>query len=189
MSKDKNKSFIEGLRDGDEKIIYNIYQDFFPKIKHFIVKNEGSHQESEEVFQMALFQLISRLRVSEIEITSSFEGYFFTVCKNLWRRELNFKKRWVRNENLITLTSEEDNVTEAIIYQERWDLFENNIAKLSDNCRKLLRDHFDKVSYSEIVKKFNYANENVAFQRMFKCKKKLTDLIKKDKNYLKLKGK
>lgn len=187
MSINKNTAFIEGLRDGDEKIIYDIYQNLFPKVRHFIIKNDGSHQESEEVFQNALFQLITRLRVSDIEIKSSFEGYFFTVCKNLWRRELHLKKKWVRNDNVITLTSEQQSHSEAILAQERWDLFEINIAKLSDNCRELLKDYFNKVSYKEIVKKFKYANENVAFQRMFKCKKRLAELVKKDSEYQKLK--
>jgi len=59
-------------------------------------------------------------------------------------------------------------------------LFEQKIQELSENCRDLLKDYFNKIPYDEIVRKFNYSSENVAFQRMFKCKKKLKDLIKKD---------
>jgi hypothetical protein len=39
------------------------------------------------------------------------------------------------------------------------------------------------VPYSVIVEKFSYATENAAFQRVFKCKKRLMDLIKTDPRY------
>lgn len=181
-------NYLEGLRTGDEKIIKAIYTSMFPKVRHFVLKNEGTHQDADEVFQNALYQLSIRLKVSNIEIKSSFDAYLFTVCKNLWRKELNSKKRWVRNEEVMTLRSEESNHSEAIITQERWDLFEEKLQLLSPNCKELLKDYFKKVSYDRIVKKFKYASENVAFQRIFKCKKRLGDLIMKDGNYAKLKS-
>ena len=181
-------NYLDGLRTGDEKIIKAIYTSMFSKVRHFVLKNEGQQQDAEEVFQNALFQLSIRLKVSDIEIKSSFEGYLFTVCKNLWRKELNSKKRWVRNDEVIALKSEESNHSEAIVAQERWDLFEEKLELLSPNCKELLKDYFKKVPYNHIVKKFKYASENVAFQRIFKCKKRLGDLIKKDGNYEKLKS-
>ncbi|WP_299767101.1 sigma-70 family RNA polymerase sigma factor [uncultured Dokdonia sp.] len=188
MVKNNKVNFLEGLRTGDEDIIKAIYIAMFPKVRHFVLKNEGTQQDTDEVFQNALYQLSVRLKVSEIEIKSSFEAYLFTVCKNLWRKELNSKKRWVRNEEVIALKSEESNHSEAIIAQERWDLFEEKLELLSPNCKDLLKDYFKKVSYDRIVKKFKYASENVAFQRIFKCKKRLGDLIMKDSNYAKLKS-
>ncbi|MEP0265958.1 sigma-70 family RNA polymerase sigma factor [Dokdonia sp.] len=188
MIKEKGIEFLEGLRTGDEKTIKAIYISVFPKVRHFVLKNEGGQQDAEEVFQNALYQLSIRLKLSNIEIKSSFEAYLFTTCKNLWRKELNSKKRWVRNEEVLAHKSEESDHSEAIIAQERWDLFEEKLTLLSPNCKELLKDYFKKVPYDRIVKKFNYASENVAFQRIFKCKKRLGDLIKKDSNYAKLKS-
>lgn len=183
-----SKDYLGGLQNGDEKVISFIYENFYPKIRYFIIKNQGNSQEAEEVFHNALFQLTIRLKTSTIEIKSSFEAYLFTVCKNLWRKELNAKKKWVRKEQEITHRIE-DNVEheDSIIAQERWDLFERNLKLLSDNCRRLLTLYFSKTPYREIVEEFNYSSENVAFQRMFKCKKRLADLVKKDSSYKKLK--
>ena len=179
--------YLEGLRTGDEKVIRVVYTVLFSKVRYFVIKNEGRKEDAEEVFQNALYQIITRLRVSNIEIKSSFEAYFFVVCRNLWRKELNSKKKWVRNDEIIALNSEESDYSQSIIAQERWDLFEEKLQLLSPNCKELLKDYFKKVSYNDIIKKFNYASENVAFQRIFKCKKRLGDLIKKDNNYTKLK--
>ena len=107
----------------------------------------------------------------------------FTVCKNIWRKELNRRKKQVRNEGVVELVAKEEDQSVFILEQERWELFEEKIALLSDNCREILKDHFNKVPYSEIVQKFQYSCENVAFQRVFKCKKRLTELIKKDHRF------
>ena len=183
-----NENYLQGLREGNKKTIRAIYDNFYPKVRSFILKNKGSEQEAKDVFHNALYQLSVRLQVSSIEITSSFEGYFFTVCKNLWRKELNSRNKWVRNEKTKTLeVGEEHNLNESFNAQERWDLFEENLKLLSDSCRRLLTLYFAKISYKEIVEEFDYASENVAFQRVFKCKKRLADLIKKHPNYKKLK--
>ncbi|MDH7446966.1 RNA polymerase sigma factor [Aquimarina sp. 2201CG14-23] len=187
MIKQKDLEYLEGLRNGNTKTIHAIYNVVFPKVRDFILNNRGKHQDAEEVFHNALFQLTIRLKISNIEIKSSFEAYLFTVCKNLWRKELNVRKKWVRKEEFLTLKAEEYDHSEAIIAQERWELFEKKIELLSPNCRELLKAYFKKIPYAEIIKRFNYSSDNVAFQRIFKCKKQLADLIKKDSSYKKLK--
>ena len=182
------QNYLEGLQQGNKKTIRAIYDNFYPKIRNFIVKNKGSDQEAQDVFHNALYQLTIRLQLGSIEIKSSFEGYLFTVCKNLWRKELNSKNKWVRNELSDTLEFKEGhNHKKSIEAQERWELFEESLKLLSANCRKLLTLYFAKISYQEIVKEFEYSSENVAFQRVFKCKKRLAELIQKHPNYKKLK--
>ncbi len=175
-----NKEYLTGLQSGDQDVILEIYKNIYSKVTYFILKNKGTRGDSEEIFQEALYQITIRLKSSHIEINSSFEAYFFTICKNLWRKELNKNKKWVRNEDVISLNIEEDVVDDVYEKEECWNLFEEKFQELSSNCRELLNDHFKMVPYDEIVRKFNYSSENVAFQRMFKCKKKLKDLIKKD---------
>ena len=92
----------------------------------------------------------------------------------------------VRNDGVVELVHEEEKHSSFILEQERWELFEEKIKQLSENCMKLLKEYFNKVPYDIIVEKFNYSSENVAFQRVFKCKKRLKDLIKKDSKYRQL---
>ena len=183
-----NTAFLDGLRNGNEKIISEIYVTIFPKVRNFVFNNKGGQQEAEDIFHEALYQLTVRLKTSEVHIKGAFEAYFFTICKNLWRKRLLSEKKWVRNEQLITLKSEDNDRVTSILSEERWQLFEEKLDELSDNCKQLLKDYFKKVSYNEIIKKFNYASENVAFQRIFKCKKRFADLIKRDPRYQYLKA-
>ncbi len=188
MSSSKSLDLLQNILDGDSSSFNQIYKTTFPTVERFVRKNKGSSADAHEVFQDALFQIIVRSKVKKIELRSTFEAYLFTVCKNLWYRELNKKKKEVRN-NQITDNIIEDRKLESILYQERWDLFEEKIGCLSEKCISLLKDYFNKVSYKLIVEKYSFANENVAFQRVFKCKKQLTKLIKEDFRYQQLKQK
>ncbi len=183
MKAKQSNIYLKGLLSGDLIIINTIYKNNFPKVVGFIKKNKGAYRDAEEIFQDALFHLIVRSKVRTLEIKSSFDGYLFTICKNLWYKELNERKNRVRNERGLELKDETFKHISFILEQERWELFEEKLNELSDNCKTLLKDYFNKVSYDIIVKKFNYSSENVAFQRVFKCKKKLASLIKSDRKY------
>lgn len=178
-----NHPQIEKLLQGDEETIRLLYKTLFPKFASWVSKNNGSYSEAEEVFHNGLYQLIARAKVSGVEIKTSFEAYIFTVSKNLWYKELNKRKKEVRNEGVFELKAKDEDHLASIIDQERWELFEEMLERLSDNCRQLLKDYFNKVPYNEIVRKFSYASENTAFQRIFKCKKRLTELIRADQRF------
>lgn len=177
---------LEKLLQGDSTIINYLYANTLPKVIYFVLKNKGERADAEEIFQDALFQIIARAKVKHFEIKSSFEAYLFTVCKNLWYQHLNKRKKEVRNDGVFELKAEEDKIVEEILFQERWELFEEMLRKLSENCMQLLKAYFSKVSYSEIVERFSYATENTAFQRVFKCKKQLTKLIQQDPRFVNL---
>jgi len=186
MTQQNSNIYLNALLKGDEKIIVKIYGDMLPKVVSFIKNNKGTQQDAQEIFQKALYQLTARVKIRNFEINTSFEAYLFTACKNLWRRELNNRKKEVRNDGVFELVSEERDNSNAVLEQERWELFEEKITLLSENCKKLLTLYFKKTSYKAIVEKFNYANENTAFQRVFKCKKRLADLVKLDKRFQEL---
>jgi len=186
MTQSNSNIYLKALLDGDEKIILKIYSEMLPNVASFIKKNKGTQHDAQEIFQKALYQLTARIKIRDFEINTSFEAYLFTACKNLWRRELNIRKKEVRNDGVFELVSEEQDNSRAVLEQERWELFEEKIISLSDNCKELLQLYFKKVSYKVIVEKFGYANENTAFQRVFKCKKRLAELVKLDKRFQEL---
>jgi len=183
-----NHPKIEKLLEGDSATIKLLYSNLFPMVVNYVKKNSGSYENAEEVFQEALFQLIVRAKAKGVTIKSSFEAYVFTVCKNIWLQELNKRKKVVRNDYVFEHTYKDEETIDSIINQERQELFEEALSKLTDNCSKLLKAYFNKVPYTIIVKKFSYATENTAFQRVFKCKKKLMELVKKNSRYQNLRA-
>jgi len=178
-----NEYFINGILHSDEKIITDIYSIFFPKCLKFVLQNKGQQTDAEDIFQKVLMQISARIRCRELKtITSTFEAYVFTACKNLWRRELNKKKR-VTNVEVKELVSEESDMAYALLEQERWELFKEKLEKLSDNCKQVLTLFLKKVSYADIVIQLSYSSETVVRQRVFKCKSKLIKNVKSDERF------
>lgn len=184
---DDTTRYLTALLTNDSEGIVPIYTLVFPKVCKFVLQNSGQQVDAEDVFQKALIQITVRYRREPFEIRSSFEAYLFTACKNLWRRELNSSKMRVTKDEVPELKNEEHDMALASLEQERWELFTEKLAMISENCKKVLSLFFAKVSYARIVEEMQYASETVARQRVFKCKTKLTEIVHKDKRYNSLK--
>ena len=179
--------YLEALVNADSKIIDQLYDKELPKVTRFVMQNNGGKQDAEDIFQKALLQLTTRYVAEPFEIKSSFEAYLFTVCKNLWRRELNSKKPRVTNATHLEPVYDPEDLALSAMEQKRWDLFKACFELLSENCKAVLQLFFNKVSYADIVSRLGYNSETVARQRVFKCKAKLTELVKKDRDFKALK--
>lgn len=182
-----NTYYLEALICRDSPKITELYAQCFPKVERFLLQNKGNKEDAQDIFQKALLQIMVRYQKEKFEIKSDFEAYLYTVCKNLWRRELNLQKRGVTNTDVITLNEEAHDLAEALIEQKRWEIFAEALESISENCKKILKMFFNKIPYSQIVEHLGYNSETVARQRVFKCKAKLTQLVKKDKRYHSLK--
>ncbi|MBQ0735978.1 RNA polymerase sigma factor [Aquimarina celericrescens] len=183
----EEKDLLKELALGNKKVIQKLYTLVFPKIKNYVLKNNGGSVDAEDIFQKALLQLIARYKTRSFTIESSIEAYVFGACRNLWLRELKIKSRIVTKDEIVALVSEEDNMTMAILEQEKRELFQEKLHDLSDNCKQLLELFFQKVPYKVIAEKLGYNSDNVVRQRIHNCKSQLTKLIKNDPRYKKIK--
>lgn len=177
MNKKNNLPKLETFINGDDASIAKLYDTVLPKVTAFVINNKGSESDAKEVFQNALFQIMVRAKVKGVHIKTSLDGYIYVVCRNLWYKELNNRKKEVRNTDFSELKDMDDSHVKSILDQERLELFEEMMLKISDKCTKLLKDYFNKESYVNIVEKYSYASESVASQQVYKCKKRLRDLI------------
>ena len=80
----ESEIYLKALLEGNNEIISEIYNKFYPKVASYILRNNGDVEEVKDVFQDALMYLIVTHRNKPIQI-NSFEAYFFTVCKNIWK--------------------------------------------------------------------------------------------------------
>ncbi|WP_405206778.1 RNA polymerase sigma factor [Aquimarina sp. LLG6339-5] len=183
----ENEQYLTSLLSNDSKGIMKIYTTVFPRVRKFLLQNKGTQQDAEDIFQKALIQITVRYRKERFEINTSFEAYLFTACKNLWRRQLNTSKNRVTNSDIIELVPGERDTALTILEQERWELFNEKLDLISENCKKILTMFFSNSSYTDMVKKMGYSSETVARQRVFKCKTKLSKTIKGDQRYNSLK--
>jgi RNA polymerase sigma factor (sigma-70 family) len=177
------KKYINALLTGENKVINEIYAKLYPKIKSYILSNKGKQEDALDVFHDALIYIIVTQKEKETTIIS-FEAYFFTICKNLWKKTL--KKRVIKSD-VITLTDKETDLSLFILEQKRFDFYIEKFNLLSKNCKEILGSYFNGLSYEDILTDLNYATINTVRQRVYKCRTKLIKLIKSDKQYEKIK--
>jgi len=181
-----NEKYLEALINNDSDIILEIYTKFYPKIASFVLSNKGSYGDAQDIFQDALMYLIYVYKEKSIQI-HSFEAYLFTICKNNWRRRLKDKKEWVTKDGIYPLEDKTTKTSLFILEQQREELYTKNFAKLSENCRDVLTLYFNTMNYEDLLGMFSYKSVDVARHRVFKCRKKLIQLIKGDEHYHTLK--
>lgn len=179
----ENSIYLEALLNNEETIIKELYASNFVKVKSFVLSNKGQVEDAEDIFQKALMQIAVRYEVDKFEIKSSFGAYLFTVCKNLWRKELNSSKKRVMKYDFVEHDGEYSEIATSVVEQKRWELFTEKLTKISEKCKELLNAYFSNLTYPDIVKAFNYGSEAVARQAVYKCKERLKGLIKKDKRF------
>ena len=49
-----DQRYIEGILSDDDKILREIFKEFYPPIKKYILKNNGSTSDAQDLFKEAL---------------------------------------------------------------------------------------------------------------------------------------
>lgn len=179
---DNTERYINALLNGDDSVIKEIYSKMFPKIVSYIQKNKGKKDDALDVFHDALMYIIVTQKEKKY-IILSFEAYLFVICKNIWKKTL--KNRVIKTD-VVTLEDKDVNLSTFILEQQCFDFYVAKFDLLSENCKDLLSSYFNGSTYEDLLIEFSYATINTVRQRIFKCRTKLSELIKSDKEFKKI---
>lgn len=182
MIKD-TEEVLKQLIKGDDSVIYKLYKDVFPKIKSYVFKNKGNREDAEDVFQKVLMQVIARYKTKPFVLHTSFDGFIYMAAMNLWRRELNKRKKVITKDSFFELDNGDDDIVLSSFEQEKWEFFQEKLQEISEKCRELLQFFFKKVPYKVIMNRLGYKSDNVVRQRIFNCKSQLTKSIQNDNRF------
>ena len=167
--------YLNGIKNADNQILREIYQNNFPVLKRFILNNNGDESEAKDVFQDALSSLFRRLQKEDFEIETTFGTYFFNVGKFIWFKRLKKKRP--------TASIEKIQITEPPIDDDqelKRRIYETALVKLGADCQKVLKFYFEKISFKIIASKMNYTGEEYARRKKYLCVKSLTQFVKQD---------
>lgn len=168
----KDSVILEKISRGDERALDYLYKKYYKMMTNIILSNNGTEQEAKDVYQDALIVFWQKVISNQLVLTSKISTYLYSVCLNLWRKELERKSR-LSNE-------QKDEV--AYIDQEsteRSRIIRECIGALGDTCKKILMYYyFDDMSMRDIAEKLGMANTETVKTKKYKCKKRLDSLVK-----------
>ncbi len=180
--------YIQGIIYHNHELLQEIYKKFLPRIINFIRSNGGSHHEALDIFQDGIMIIYKKATAEELEIKRSFYNYLYTICKNLWMREVE-KKKGVTPLLVDTSSTNYNNETiipdidHQIREQELYKLYMKKFMALGKDCQQVLKSFFEGTDMKTIARKMGYASEGYAKKRKHLCQKKLIEAIRKDPDY------
>lgn len=183
----ENKDYIAGLLAHDSKILETIYSNFSGRIQYHIQQKGGTVDDAKDIFHDALMVIYQKAQSPDFQLTSQFYTYLYSICHFMWDR-----KRKKKANNTVTIPEDdrlilEENIIIEMEKREKQRVFRENVAKLGETCRKILRLFFEKKSMTEIAAALDLKNEHIARTRKYRCGKELEKLIKADNRYSELK--
>jgi RNA polymerase sigma factor (sigma-70 family) len=166
------KELFERICKGDEKALEVIYKKYYRMMTKMVISNSGTEEEARDIYQEALIVFWQKSNSGNLILTSKISTYIYSICQNLWRKELERKKR---------LSNEEKDTAVSIDHDapERERIILQCIEQLGDTCKKVLMYYyFEEMSMQDIAEKLGFANTDTAKTKKYKCKKKLDDMVK-----------
>lgn len=179
-----DQRLIEGLRQGDNAVIQEIYDRYSKAIINWVLKNNGSAEAAKDLFQDGLIKVFLMAGNPDFKLRCSF-GYFFSViCHRKWIDQLrkNKKQQAVRLSELLRITNEEaiapqekEILDEALLKEE---VLDKTFGMLSELCQKLLLLVRKGVPVKEMVQTLQLNAANTFYQRKRACTHRWEQLFK-----------
>jgi RNA polymerase sigma factor (sigma-70 family) len=166
------KELFERIRSGDEKALEFLYKKYYRMMTKMVITNSGTEEEARDIYQDALIVFWQKATSGNLVMTSKISTYIYSICQNLWRKELDRKKRLSNETNDTPVSIDTDSA-------EREKIIARCINQLGETCKKVLMYYyFEEMSMQDIAEKLGFANTDTAKTKKYKCKKKLDELVK-----------
>ena len=166
------KEIFDRICSGDEGALDLVYTKYYRMMTKLVMNNSGTEQEAKDIYQEAIVVFWQKAVSGKLIMTSKMSTYIYSICFNLWRKELERKKRHTHEEQDSSEFQDHDK-------QERIKIISKCVGDLDETCKKVLTYfYFDGMSMTEIAERLGFANTNTAKTKKYKCKQKLDLLVK-----------
>lgn len=187
-----DQKYIEALRSNDNILIDEIYQNCYPDIEKFVLKNSGTIDQAKNIFQEALIALWEKVKTKKVELTVPFCAYFYSICRFKWLNFLNRDKVRNNTNSAVEISDVEKYVDSVIDYfaegeesmnERRFIVFTECFKYLSEDCQRMFKLKFEGKKAKEIAEITGRASSNAVFVAMLSCRKKLKTFIETHQDF------
>ena len=178
----KDKEILESIRKGDNnKALSYLYDESLVKVRKYILKNSGSKDDANDIFQDAVIIFFNQVRAQKFNEAHSIDSFIFSVGRNLWIDKVRRQKKFASYESpeqFASISGDFDHL-EDLISKEKTLAMKNIFSKLDEKCQQVLNYViYEKCSMKEVKEKMGYSSENVAKTTHYRCKQYLKELVK-----------
>ena len=174
--------FIESLKQGTSASFRALYEEVWPQVVGYVLRNSGGEEEAQDIFQESMIVLVRYLKKPDFELKVQINTLLMAIAKNLWLKQLKKNKKQLP---LNTELDQPDEVDEELHWQEedldrKCLLVKGLLQMISEDCQKLLTEYyFDKKQLKQIGEEMGYSDGFVRVKKV-RC---ITELRKKLLNH------
>ena len=174
-----DEQIIQELKAGKYTSAIKALYKHYPTVRALILKNSGSKQDAEDVYQEALIILFRKVKQADFQLTSSLSTFLIGICRFQWMGELRKRNKSAGDFESELSSVESEEFSLLIEEESKFKTAEKALLEIGDKCRDLLRlFYFEKLDFKTIASKIGLPNEKVAKAQKYRC------LEKARENYL-----
>lgn len=158
------------------KALKAIYENYFGKIKNYVLKNKGTDADARDIFQDGLMIFYDNVKARKYKEEASLETYLFAICRNVWLHRLQKDKRnqVLLNELPSEVSSDESEMNSGKINEV--------LHELKEDCRQILIEfYYHKKSIHELKMIMGMNSDQVVKNKKKRCLTYLMGIIKQKK--------
>jgi len=175
---------IEENRNQD--VLNELYKKVLPKVKNYILKNNGNNEDAQDMFQDAVVSFFHVVKAKKFDKTKDIDGYIYTIAKNAWiNKARRDRKLVIKGEIPDRINNQDSNQLDLLITKERQQAFQKVFEQLSEQCMQLMRlSIYEDLPPRKIMTRLGISSIDVTRTNLYRCRKKLTELILNNKKEL-----
>lgn len=138
-----DQRYLIALINNDASVINDIYKKCAGKVKSYILFNNGSIDDAEDIFQESLVDIYNQAKYKDLQLSCPFEPFLLMVCKRKWLNQIKKKSILpVTNSEDGLLHISEDTFKQAELLEEQneqSEIFLKAFEKLGDRCKEIIK--------------------------------------------------
>jgi RNA polymerase sigma factor (sigma-70 family) len=176
----EDSKLLDALRNDDDNALADLFRQNRRPVVSFILRNQGSADDAEDVLQEALIVLWERVRNGSFEYQAKLSTFIYATAKNIWLRRLARNRREiVSTAETFEIAAKDADPLEELEENERILAVQQAMEKLGNPCRDLLLLYYwEDRSMEEIALKLGFANSDTVKSKKYQCKKALEKIVK-----------
>jgi RNA polymerase sigma factor (sigma-70 family) len=173
------KAFGNNDVENKKKIVEQCHNEF-KTISGWIQKNNGTEEDSEDIFNDAVVILLDKIGSETLTLHCQFSTYFFSICKHLWFHECRKRRRMILSDDV------GDNYSDSIYDNsddEKYELLNEIMDNLDERSKEMFKHILNNRSYAEITQIMNFKNAQAVADKKKNCIKKIVSELANNSKY------
>jgi len=174
-----DESILRGVRESDDGALSHLYKICYPIIRSIILKNSGRLDDIDDILQDGIIIFYEKVKSSDFKLTCSITTFIYSICRNLWLKNLKRKGNSVPISDTHELIDDPGSIEEdEIRLNDNQKTLALMLEKIGDPCRLiLLYFYYEQNSMDQIAERLGYTNADNAKNQKYKCLKRLKTMM------------